>query len=102
MAVPPDRREAERYPVNADVSCPFASPVVEDFGTVKVRDVSMMGVGLVLSRRVEPGTLLAVTLTNKAKNFSKTVVVRIIHSTAITGGYLVGGSFTTAISYQDM
>src|SRR5690242_15934319 len=30
MPDPAERRAAERFPVNADASCPFLSPVVED------------------------------------------------------------------------
>jgi hypothetical protein len=102
MPEPADRRQAERFPVNADASCPFASPVVENFGPVKIRDVSMQGVGLIVSRKVEPNTLLAITLTNQTRGFSKTVLVRVTHSTPLAGGYLVGGSFTVPLTYQDM
>ncbi|MFO0841186.1 MAG: PilZ domain-containing protein [Gemmataceae bacterium] len=97
-----DRRQSERFPVNADAACPFVSPVVENFGPVRIRDVSMHGVGLIVSRKVEPGTLMAVTLTNQTRGFSKTVLVRVTHSTPLAGGFLVGGSFTAPLTYQDM
>ena len=102
MPDPAERRTAERYPVNADASSPFVSPVVEDFGTVKIRDISMAGVGLVMSRRVEPGTLLALTLSNPAKGFTKTVLVRVAHATPLGGGFLIGGNFTVPLAYQEM
>jgi hypothetical protein len=76
--------------------------VVEDFGPVKVRDVSMAGVGLLTGRRVEPGTMLAVTLANSSKGFTKTVLVRVTHATSVTGGYLVGGTFSAPLTYQEM
>jgi hypothetical protein len=102
MAEQVNRRAEDRYPVSADASCPFVSPVVEDFGQVKLRDVSMQGVGLITRRRVEPGALLAVTLANTAKGFSKTVTVRVAHATPVAGGFLVGGSFTVPLTYQEM
>jgi hypothetical protein len=102
MAEQVNRRAEDRYPVNAEASCPFVSPVVEDFGLVNIRDVSMQGVGLITRRRVEPGTLLAVTLANAAKGFSKTVIVRVAHATPMAGGFLVGGSFTVPLTYQEM
>jgi hypothetical protein len=102
MPEPVDRRQSERFPVNAEAVCPFLSPVVEDFGPVRIRDVSMVGVGLLVRRRVEPGTLLAVTLENPARAFSKTVLVRVTHSTPLAGGFLVGGSFLAPLSYQEM
>jgi hypothetical protein len=102
MPEPADRRAADRFPVNADASCPFASPVVEDFGPVKIRDISMVGAGLLTSRRVEPGTMLAITLANNAKGFSKTVVAKVIHATPALGTCLVGVTFTTPLTYQEM
>jgi len=102
MAEPADRRAAERYPVNAEATCPFLSPVVEDFGAVKIRDVSMQGIGLLVSRRVEPGDLLAVVLANPVRGFSKTALVRVAHVTALGGSFLVGGSFVTPLTYQEM
>jgi hypothetical protein len=97
-----DRRQTERYPVNGDASCPFLSPVVENFGPVRIRDVSMTGVGLLVSRKIEPGTLLAVTLASQARGFTKTVMVRVTHATPLSGGFLVGGAFTTPLTYQEM
>jgi hypothetical protein len=97
-----DRRAAERYPVNKDATCPFVSPVVEDFGPVKVRDVSMQGVGLITNRRVEVGALLTVVLANPARSFSKTVLARVVHITPMGGAFLAGCSFVTPLTYQEM
>jgi hypothetical protein len=97
---PDDRRAGERFPVNADTTCPFLSPVAEDFGPVRIRDVSMQGIGLLVSRRVEVGALLAVVLENKARGFSKTVLVRVAHVTPLGSGFVVGGNFATPLTYQ--
>lgn len=97
-----DRRAAERYPVNAGACCACAHPVVEAAGPVRIRDMSMDGVGLLLTRRVEVGALLAVGLAHPAKGLSKTVLVRVGHVTPSAGGYLVGGSFETPLTYQKM
>lgn len=102
MTDPADRRAAERMPVNADTSCSFVSPVVEDFGPAKIKNISMNGVGLLLTRKTDPGTLLALTLSNPARSFSKTVLVRIAHTTAQPGGYLVGGTFSTPLTYLEL
>jgi hypothetical protein len=102
MTEPTDRRASERFPVSGDVSCSFISPVVEDFGPAKIKNISMEGVGLLLSRRVEPGTMLAVTLANPSRGFNKTLLVRVAHSTPQTGGCLVGGTFEPPLSYQDL
>lgn len=97
-----ERRATERFKVNADTSCPLVSPVAEDFGPVKIRDVSMEGIGLLTSKKVEPGTLLAITLVNVAKGFQKVVLVRVTHATPLSGGCLVGGTFTIPLTYQEM
>src|ERR1041385_6741292 len=67
MSEPADRRAAERFAVNADTSCPFLAPVAEDFGLTRVRDISMQGVGLLVGRRLEPGTSLAAVLAHPAR-----------------------------------
>jgi hypothetical protein len=102
MPEPSDRRAEPRYPVNADSRCTFLSPVVTDFGPVKIRDVSMAGIGLLLSRRVEVGALLAVTLANPARGFTKTVLVKITHVTPRDAAFLVGGTFSVPLTYQEM
>lgn len=88
--------------VSAAVSCSFVSPVVEDFGAGKIKDISMQGIGLILARKVDVGVTLAVTLTNAGKSFTKTVLVKVVHATPQPGGTLVGGTFTTPLSYQDL
>lgn len=102
MAEQVDRRVMERYKVSADVSCPFVSPVLEDFGTVKIRDVSMHGVGLVMHHHVEPGIVLTVALVNPARDFNKMVLARVVHITPLGSGFLVGCSFLTPLTYQEM
>lgn len=102
MAERQERRASERYPPNAEARCPFLSPVVEDFGHVIIQDVSMHGVGLLIRRRVEVGALLTIVLENPARNFSKTVLVRVAHVTTVAGGFVVGGSFVTPLGYQEM
>jgi hypothetical protein len=102
MPEPIDRRAAERMAASADTSCGFVSPVVEDFGPAKVKNVSMEGIGLIVTRRVEPGNLLAVNLVNKAHGFAKTVLVRVIHVTPQPGAFLIGGTFNLPLTYQEL
>jgi hypothetical protein len=97
-----ERRAAERFAVNTDTACAFVGPVIEDFGAAKVKDISMQGIGLVMSKRVEIGAVLAVTLTIAGRGVVKTVLVRVTHVTPQLGNFLVGGSFVTPLSYQEM
>jgi hypothetical protein len=102
MPDPADRRAAERFPVSAHTSCGFVSPVIEDFGPVKIKNVSTDGIGLIANRKVEPAQLLAVTLSNPTQKFSKTLMVRVAHVTASGGGFLIGGTFTTPLTYDEL
>jgi hypothetical protein len=97
-----DRRITDRFPVNVGAACPFAAPVSDTLGPVRLKEVSMAGVGLLVGRRVEPGALLAVTLANPAKGFARTALVRVAHCAQVSGGYLVGGSFEAPLSYQEL
>jgi hypothetical protein len=97
-----DRRAAERFPVSAHTSCDFLSPVIEDFGPVRIKNVSTSGIGLLANRKVEAGQLLAVGLNNPTQKFSKTLMVRVAHVTASSGGFLIGGTFTTPLTYDEL
>jgi hypothetical protein len=97
-----DRRSEERFPVSGETVCSFLSPVVEDFGPAKIKNISMEGIGLLVGRKVELGTLLALTLSNPARSFTKTILVRVAHATPQPGGYLLGGTFNTPLTYQEL
>jgi hypothetical protein len=103
MPQQPDRRASERFPIGRDTQCQFVSPVVEDFGPVRIQNVSTEGVGMLLTRKVEVGSLLALGVTNTAKGFARTWLVRVVHVTEQAGGsYLVGGTFTTPLTYEEL
>jgi hypothetical protein len=102
MAERGERRSVERFPASATATCPFVSPVLEDFGPVKIKNVSLEGVGLLLSHPVEQGEMLAVTLANPGKNFTKTVLVRVAYAQNAPGGCTVGGTFLIPLTYEEL
>ena len=97
-----EKRLPEQFPVNSGTMCPFVAPVVENFGPVKVWSVSREGVCLVLTRPVEPGVVLAVSLSNPGKGFSKTAFARVIRVAPGPGGCLVHGTFVDPLTYQEL
>ena len=98
-----DRRAAERFPVSSNTACNFMSPVVEDFGPVRIKNVSTDGIGLIVGRKVEAGQLVAVSLVNPTQKFAKTVLVRVAHITPQAGGsFLVGGTFNSPLTYEEL
>lgn len=96
-----DRRASERMPVNATSACTFASPVAENFPPVRIRDLSMEGIGLLMTQKVEVDTLLAVVLANAQRNVSKTLLVRVVHVTPQSGTWLIGGVFSPPLTYDE-
>jgi hypothetical protein len=98
-----EKRAAERFPVSINVSCTFASPVLEDFGPVKIKNISMSGVGLITSEAVAVGMMLAVKLVNPGKVFTKTALMRVVHVTPASGGmWLVGCNLDTPLTYDEL
>lgn len=102
MAGAGDRRAAERMPVTSGTACSFAGRVVDDVGPVRIQDVSLEGVGLILVRRVDVGALLSIGIANPARGVDKSVLVRVAHVTPVPGGYLVGGTFSAPLTYQEL
>ncbi len=102
MPEPNERRAAERFPVSATTSCPFLSPVLEDFGPVRIKNISTAGIALLVSDALQPGLLLALTLVNPAQSFQKTVLVRVVHCTPTQGLFLVGGNFDVPLRYEEL
>ena len=86
MAGPADRRASERMAVNRGTACAYVGRVIDDIGAVKIRDVSLEGIGLVIMKSVPAGSMLVIGLSNPDKGFIKTVIVEVAHVTPITGG----------------
>jgi len=103
MSNPGEKRVAERFPVNPGSACVFASPVLEDFGPVKLVNVSLNGVGFISMEKLHDNLMMAIKLENSTKKFAKTMLVRIVHVTPqASGTYLVGGVFDTALTYDEL
>src|SRR5947207_4875100 len=103
MADSRDKRQSERIPVNAASRCNFASPVLEDFGPVKIRNVSLEGIGLILNQNLAPGLLLAIHVINPDKNFAKTMLARVVHATPQSDGvFLIGCKFSVPLLYEEL
>ena len=68
---------------------------------VPIRDLSMNGIGLVSVQKVDAGARLVVTVANKANSIAKTLLVKVVHSKPISGGYLIAGDFVAPLTYQE-
>lgn len=104
-----ERRAAVRYPCDpesfgADNSCrPITVARKSESWAAVVRDVSTGGVGIVVNRRFEPGTLLSVDLQDADKTSNRTLLVRVVRLTQEgKDSWLHGCAFTNKLSESDL
>jgi hypothetical protein len=85
------RRATVRYALDADTACaPLAAWGASQGWEARIRDISRGGLGLLLDRRLEPGTLITVDLP-LTPDCPRLLLARVVHATAQPdGGWLVG------------
>jgi hypothetical protein len=92
-----------RRPQGIEAFCRSVAAVKDDPWPARVRDLSAGSIGLVLTRRFEPGTLLVIELEKKAHGLSTTLVGRVVHATAQNnGGWMVGCTLANKIAEDDL
>jgi serine/threonine protein kinase len=75
----------------------------EDEWSGCVRDISVYGIGLILNRRFEPGTILQIRLPEKAEGAPHYLLARVIHQKALSRRkWLVGARFATPLSEAEL
>jgi hypothetical protein len=99
-----ERRAWVRFLSDQEVCCqPIANLTAAEmeFGWLgRVRDVSRGGIALILSRRFEPGTILTIELSIKAKGRQ---LVRVVHATLETKGrWIIGCAFASILSEEEL
>jgi hypothetical protein len=95
--------EAKRRPVGLEAFCRSVAAVKDDPWPARVRDLSTGSIGLHLTRRFEPGTLLVIELEKKEPSLSHTLVGRVVHATqSSTGGWMVGCTLANKIADDDL
>jgi PilZ domain len=105
MSLAVECRVRERHPCELPTSCqPLAARADNDFlWPAKLRDISPSGVGLVVGRRFEPGTCLAVEFPGTGATPAEVLFARVAHATARPGGYwLLGCAFVSDLSEHEV
>jgi hypothetical protein len=104
-----ERRAWVRRPVNQEIACqPIVAPAVGDSDTYwlgKLRDISLVGVGVLLSHRVEPGTVLIVQLLagKTARGTMNPMPVQVMHATEQKKGlWIMGCEFVLPLSKEEL
>jgi PilZ domain len=75
----------------------------EGWCLAQVRDISVAGIGLVLSRRFEPGMILTIDLPRTSPRFSPMLLARVVHATEQREGeWVIGCEFANHLSPEDL
>jgi hypothetical protein len=92
-----ERRGATRHPSSLKIACYPVGGSLMERRQARIRNVSKTGIGLVVDRAWQSGTMLIVELPGEES--TKTVRARVVHSTPqMSGTYLVGCNFESALS----
>ncbi len=103
-----EKRAAVRYPCDTDSfsqdnSCRPISAHRNDTWSATVRDLSTGGVGIVVNRRFEPGTLLSVELQDAEQTTNRILLVRVVRVLREEGDkWLLGCAFTTKLTDAEL
>ena len=88
IAVPegPERRQTERYPMFCILDDLIAGV---DAYPVSVRNLSVGGISLVVSHRIEPETQLTVCLDHAVRNFFAQLPIKVVYVVEHPGGEFI-------------
>jgi hypothetical protein len=98
-------RVTPRHECGLETTCqPIAARSDHDMAwPAKIRDMSLLGVGLVLSRRFERGAGLAIDIPETPSAPADTLLVRVVHATAQPDGkWLLGCTFVSPLSEDEL
>jgi len=89
--------------VNPDHRCPLTATVGSGSWPVQVGDISTSGISFTLPQRIEPESVLNLSLTNTAQLFSRVLILRAIHVRENEEGlYVVGAQFSRELTYDEL
>jgi PilZ domain-containing protein len=91
-------------PRGVEAFCRSVAAVKDDPWPARVRDISAGSIGLHLTRRFEPGTLLVIELEKKEMALTHTLVARVVNAIpSQTGtGWMVGCTLANKIAEDDL
>ena len=103
-----ERRAAVRYSCSEESfgpenTCRPITAMKKESWSATVRDLSTGGVGILVNRRFEPGTLLSVELQDPEKTSERTLLVRVVRLTQQDKDHwLLGCAFTSKLSEAEL
>jgi hypothetical protein len=98
-----ERRAWVRYPCNLNTLYqPGSGELDHRWWFAKVCDLSSSGIGMILQRRVEPGTQLSVALHSQANSSSRTLEATVVHVLAHPEGWITGCAFASPLTETEL
>ena len=98
-----DRREWVRFSCDVDFSCQPLAVNNESRWLGKVLNISQGGMCLVVNRRFERGTILAVEMYNNVGAVTGTMLARVVHCAPQShSDWMIGCSFVRALPVEDL
>ena len=99
----PERREASRFPCSARGNCqPVTATEAGNCWPVEAVNISVGGIGVLLSRRFEPGTLLALELSRESNESVYLPLARVCRATPNGPHWLLGCVWQGLLGTEDM
>lgn len=97
-----ERRTQRRIPCDLILCCRPLRRRKPLFHLVNVANISTAGVGLVLDRRVTPGTILAIEL-QRQQRVARTLLARVAHATANDDDtWTIGCEFANRLTHREL
>lgn len=101
--LPAERRAAERFACQRNVSWRFLGAGVETTGTARVQDVSVTGIALIVKTRLAQGAVLALRIDCSDSRFARPLLVRVVHVREQPAGeWSAGCTFVSKLSVDDL
>lgn len=99
-----ENRAWERFPCGLSTTCqPVAARGGNEFAwPAQIRDLSQGGMGIILNRRFEPGTGLAIEIPETDAYPGDTLLCRVVHATRCDGKWLLGCSLVSPLSEEEL
>src|SRR5262245_47309723 len=99
-----ENRSWERFPCGLTTTCqPVAARGGSEFAwPAQIRDLSQGGLGIILNRRFEPGTGLAIDIPETDAYPGDTLLCRIVHATRWDGQWLLGCALVSPLSEEEL
>jgi hypothetical protein len=68
-----------------------------------VLDISVKGVGLIVTRKVEPDALVSIELQSTTSQFQRVLLARVVHAKHLPGtGWRIGCAFAKPLSEEEL